>query len=85
MFCNFKSSWITQEEGMPNKTNVGSVAMCIYGQVVSFSMDHSKLKEALSEGGGTGINHSNCSPIFGMSRTVCLFRWLYVDLHCIVL
>ncbi len=58
MFCNFKSSWITQEEGMPNKTNVGSVAMCIYGQVVSFSMDHSKLKEALSEGRGTDVQES---------------------------
>ena len=85
MFCNFKSSWITQEEGMSNKTNVASVAMCIYGQVVSFSMDHSKLKEALSEGGGTGVNNLNRSPIIGMSRRVCLFRWLYVDLHCIVL
>ena len=29
---------------MLNKTNVDSVAMCIYGQVVSFSMDHPKLR-----------------------------------------
>ena len=29
---------------MVKKTNVGSVAMCIYGQVVSFSMDHPKLR-----------------------------------------
>ena len=27
MVCNFKSLWITQEEGMLNKPNVGSVAM----------------------------------------------------------
>ena len=69
---------------MLNKTNVGSVAMCIYGQVVSLSMDHPNL-EAFSEGGGTGVNHSNCSPIIGVSGKVCLLRWLYVDLHCIVL
>ena len=70
---------------MLNKTNVGSVAMCIYGQVVSLSMDHPNLKEAFSGGGGTGVNHSNCSPFIGMSRKVCLLRWLYVGLHCIVL
>ena len=71
---------------MLNKTNVGSVAMCIYGQMVSFSMDHPNLKEAFSEGGGTGVNHSNRSPIIGMEWKLCLFRWLYVvspfDIPC---
>ena len=66
---------------MVKKTNVGSVAMCIYGQVVSFSMDHPNLKEAFSEGGGIaiGVNHSNRSPIIGN----CVYSGGYM-LICIV-
>ena len=74
-FTVYKSLWITLDKGTLNKTNVGSVAMYVYVQVVSHSVDHPKLKETSSGGGGTGVNRSKHSPI-GMP--------VYARSHCYI-
>ena len=48
------------------RTNNSSIAMYLYVQVVSHSVDHPKLTETSSGGEGTGVNHPKHSCIVGM-------------------